>query len=84
MKLLIYDDSKITYNSLPSDVQGSYVIDYISSNDNFSELITLEAVDGVWNITGNKNTYIYLRSQSYVKAPLIEYTVYDILFSIFI
>ncbi len=83
MKLLIYDDSKITYNSLPSDVQGSYVIDYISSNDNFSELITLEAVDGVWNITGNKNTYIYLRSQSYVKAPLIEYTVYDILFSIF-
>ena len=83
MKLLICDDLHIIHNTLPTNVQGFYVVDYISLLDNFSELITLEAIDGVWNITSNKNIRISLKDNIYEKAPLVNYNVYDIFFNIF-
>ena len=83
MRLLIIDDTHIIYNSIPSDVQGLYVVDYLSNDEIVSDIITLEAIGGVWHLTGNKNIQISLNNNTFDKAPLTPYTVYTIYFYIF-
>ncbi len=82
MKLLICDDKNITYNSLPENIQGFHVVEYTASNSNTTEIITLEEVNGVWNIAGNKNIQISLNDKILAQAPLVPYTVYTIYFYI--
>ena len=82
MKLLICDDKNINYNSLPENIQGFYIVDYTSPDSNTSEIITLEDVNGVWNIAGNKNIQISLNERVFEKAPLEPYIVYTIYFYI--
>ena len=49
MRLLICDKDRITFHQLPEAVQDFYIVNYISAEDNISEMLTLEEVDGVWN-----------------------------------
>ena len=82
MRLLICDDERITYNYLPENAQDFYIVNYVSKSENISEMLTLEAINGVWNITGNKNIEIFFNKDRLDKAPLNIYQAYSVFFTI--
>lgn len=82
MRLFICDDHKIYFHSLPKDAQGFYIVNYVSSEEENSEMLTLEAIDNVWNVVSNKNTNISLNGVKCDKVPLTIYSCYDVFFHI--
>jgi hypothetical protein len=48
-------------------------VNYVSSEEENSEMLTLEAIDNVWNVVSNKNTNISLNGVKCDKVPLTIY-----------
>ena len=82
MRLIIHDGKKVSSYKLPDKIQDFYIVDYKSSDNSISEMVTLEGVDGKWNLVSNKNVTISLNNDTYDKAPLELYRSYIVYFSI--
>ena len=82
MRLIIHDGKKISSYKLPDKIQDFYVVDYKSSDSGISEMVTLEGINGKWNLISNKNVSVSLNNDTFDKAPLEMYCSYIVYFSL--
>lgn len=80
MKLYIADKYKVQSYLLPSKVEDSYLIQYVSITG-IEENITLTAEDGKWTIIGNYDMSIQKDVSKVYKDVIVNNNIYQITFS---
>ena len=79
MKILICDDKKINYFSVPDNAEDYFMINY--NYNHTLENITLEEQDNKWFITTNSNIQIYDKGNITEKATIEMYKNYRLHFN---
>ena len=80
MKIFLVDKYKVNIYKLPEKIEDSYSITYISPNG-VEETITLNANNNKWNISSNRDVYIYKNNISVTSETLEDNAIYQIKFS---
>ena len=80
MKLVIFDDDKLSYFDLPEATEPYFVVKYESLDKSINEIITLYSEDNKWIIKADYNITISSYGEKYQKAILDEYRTYNIHF----
>lgn len=81
MRLLICDDLKINFFSLPSISEDYFIVNYYYSDDSICETLTLKAIDGYWTIATDSNIVISDYNNNVGMAKLTEYSCYNLYFA---
>lgn len=79
MKIFILDDYKVNSYKLPQKVEDSYLINYHFDNEEKS--ISVQSVNGIWNIQSNDSITIVDNGKTVDSCQLTNYKIVKLFFT---
>ena len=73
MRLYIADDEKLTKFELPLEIRESFLIPYKIVNSKKEYLITIEGIDGKWQIRSNGSINVIQNNVTVMESILNPY-----------